>query len=126
MMMENLTAPFEKPCVLDLKMGTRMHGDFATAAKRESQKKKCQLSTSFNMGVRLCGSLWYDPMRRVNERRSKYEGRTMTQTEFNKSLLDFVSDGRKLRQEVAKSLLDQLIALRRIVSRLDSYRFYSR
>ena len=126
MMMENLTAPFEKPCVLDLKMGTRMHGDFATPAKRESQKRKCQLSTSLNLGVRLCGSLWYDPTRRVIERMSKYEGRTMTETEFRKSLLDFVSDGRKLRSKVAKSLLDQLIDLRRIISRLDSYRFYSR
>ena len=41
--LENLTDGYKKPCVLDLKMGTRMWGDFATEAKIQSQRQKVEL-----------------------------------------------------------------------------------
>lgn len=55
LMMENITSSYRRPCVLDLKMGTRQHGDDATAEKRTKQIAKCQASTSGSLGVRLCG-----------------------------------------------------------------------
>jgi hypothetical protein len=36
---------YTKPCVLDLKMGTRMYGDFATEKKRRSQVEFLKWST---------------------------------------------------------------------------------
>ena len=54
-MLENVASKFERPCVLDLKMGTRQHGDDATAEKRNRQMAKCAASTSASLGVRLCG-----------------------------------------------------------------------
>ena len=54
-LLENVAAKFRFPCILDLKMGTRQHGDDAPEAKKNSQMRKCASTTSSAVGVRLIG-----------------------------------------------------------------------
>ena len=54
-LMEDLTGRMKHSCVLDLKMGTRQYGMDATSAKKKSQRKKCDRTTSRTLGVRVCG-----------------------------------------------------------------------
>ena len=53
--LEDLTLKFQYPCVLDLKVGTRQHGDDITEEKRKLHVERCAKSTSQTLGVRICG-----------------------------------------------------------------------
>jgi len=124
-MLENLCTGYRKPCVLDLKMGTRMYGDFATEKKRKSQDKKARLSTSGKLGVRLCGYQRYSKSTRSFQRVDKYEGRKVDVEKFQELLEVFFTVGGLLQRSVINSVIHQVENLRRIVLNLDRFRFYS-
>ena len=54
-MLENLSHAFSKPNILDIKLGTVLYDDGASAEKRARMEKTARETTSLETGVRLTG-----------------------------------------------------------------------
>jgi len=129
LILQDLTYGFQKPCILDIKMGTRQFGDNATEEKRLSKEAKRIATTSSTLGIRLCGMQVYCPITKQYKYFDKYDGRKYDHMSLKQVLtLYFNRDrgsGYKVDLNLAQAFLDKLLVLHSILDTSSPYRFYS-
>jgi inositol-hexakisphosphate kinase len=130
MVLENLVAPFAKPCVLDLKIGTRQHGDDAEPSKRDRSIKRCESTTSSALGLRVSGMRVWHPDDDDNAPRtwSKDYGKSLRSDNFIEVLESFFDAGRAhgaIRKGVVEQMRQRVSELHDVIKDVEAFRFFS-
>jgi len=123
--LEDLTAKYKIPCILDCKLGTRTHDDDAPQEKARRHMEKCRKTTSGALGVRFSGMQVYRKDTEEYLFRDKYHGRKLKKEDLYNSLVEFFNNGEQIRCNVVRRCLRALEELRKHLEDQKHFSFYS-
>lgn len=125
-LLEDLCAKFEAPCILDLKIGKRMYRDGASEEKISRSIAKAEGSTSSSHGIRICGLQTYSRPSHTYYCQDKYVGRSLPGDLLKPSIARFfASCPPEYRQKTIGLIVDRLKQLTTAIEGITNLRFYS-
>lgn len=127
--LENLTKNFTKPCVLDLKMGTKTYAPYANQMKKDREDKKYPIMKK--TGFRFVGMQIYDVDNDINISHDKDYGYSMKIDEFPDGIKRFCSSGifnggsEEEKRKLLVKIIGKLTDIKEWFENQNLHRFYS-
>lgn len=126
MVLEDLTSKYKCPCICDIKIGTRQHGDDAAPDKRLRHQKKVMTTTSYPLGLRMCGTQVFQVAEKTYKYTTKYDGRKLTTETIKDAIAQYFYNGQVFRHPVLLEVIARLKEFQKVMQDMDSqFRFYS-
>eukprot|EP01130_Rhizamoeba_saxonica_P012941 TRINITY_DN5497_c0_g1_i1.p1 TRINITY_DN5497_c0_g1~~TRINITY_DN5497_c0_g1_i1.p1 ORF type:complete len:389 (-),score=70.12 TRINITY_DN5497_c0_g1_i1:33-1199(-) len=122
--LEDLTAGLEKPCIMDLKMGRSTFQPNAPRKKRVEQSALDKYSTSDTLGFRICGMRIYQNREAEYKVRDKPWGISVTSSNMESSLKQFIHNGLRIRYELYEAFLPLIEEVLAFFQTQSLYKFY--
>lgn len=123
--LENLLANLERPCILDIKLGRKQKVTDCTEEKRKLLENRCAQSTSSVLGFRICGMQLYQKSTEDYISHDKYVGRNLDRDGAILNLKQFFHDGVTARTEEIEQTLDKLNHIHSAVNQQNVFNFLS-
>lgn len=124
LVLADVTAPFDEPSVLDVKIGmTTYDPNTSDLEKIESQKKKYPFQGE--MGYSVAGMRVYFPSEKRYESRDRQWGRALRRQEAHLVFETFFWNGQTFQIEAAKDVMEELLRIKEWMSKQTTHKFYS-
>lgn len=105
--LEDITAPFVNPSIMDLKLGVRTYELNATAEKKAYEQQKFPLQEK--LGFRLQGMKVYSDRMQAYDTYDKYFGRNLKEDEIVDALRTFFGGSADFRKRHSTGLIQQAL-----------------
>jgi len=122
---EDLTQYYQKPCILDVKIGTTSVGEDATPEKREAMEKKDRGTTTASLGIRITAMKVYQTKSGDFKSYDKAWGKNVTEQTIVQSLQTFLDNGEEIRKDLIDGFLEILRKVQAFFEGQRELRFYS-
>lgn len=123
--LEDINYKYQKPCIMDVKVGTRHYDDDANEDKVRRTREMARKTTTGSTGLRIVGSQVYKEGRAGYVRRGKAHGKSLAAGELGGEFAAFFSPGEGVRREVVEAVLRRVEGLEREMRGFGGYNFYS-
>jgi hypothetical protein len=125
LMIDDLTYSMKKPCIIDLKMGTREYSDHDSKKKQIQKVILSSVTASNSLGFRICGMKVWKVKEKHFGTQSKKKALLLNTHQVEESLVAFIDNGKKIRTEVYKKALEKLNQIKQWFEEQTTYCFYA-
>ncbi|KTW30835.1 hypothetical protein T552_00547 [Pneumocystis carinii B80] len=124
--LENLCYPFVHPCTIDVKLGSRLWDDDASAEKRKRLEEVSKHTTSGCLGFRVSAMRIWNVKQGVYQSYSKEWGKSLTESTISEGLNEFLSvvEAKEQRLRVISEWINNLSQIEEVLNKAE-VRMYS-